>query len=299
MKKLTALLLMISLLLCCLPCRCLADEEKSTLADVMPIDEKGTYSCTYGGDTRKFILCLPEKAEGPIPTIFMLHGSGSSASAFRVDTKMDEAACSRGYAVVYLSAAKNKISRTIPPAWNSGIGETGVDDAGFLTALAQYGREAFGFDAQRTYLAGFSNGAFMVHRMASAADGTFAGYASIAGMMPEKAWNARSNPGKICFLQVNGTKDDSVPMHLNGSAQASKDPAIEDVISWYVSEAELTQCTSEELCPGTMIDKYTDGQTDTAVWFALIEDGHHAWLKKEVSGFSANELILDFFDSIR
>lgn len=297
MKKLATVPLLL-LLLCFIPRIASAEAGHAPVEQVLCIDGSSSYTCVYCGDTRKFIVCLPEEKKSPLPAIFMLHGSGSNAESFRLAVKMEQDACRQGYAVVYLSAAKNKISRTIPPAWNSGISETGVDDAGFITALAEYMWDAFGFDRQRTYLAGFSNGAFMVHRMAAEGSDVFSGYASVGGMMPEKVWNNRDHPGKINFLQINGTKDDAVPMHLNGSAQTSKAPAIEDVISFYASEAALTECASEELCPNTTIDKYTDAEKSAAVWFTLIGGGHHAWPVSSDSGFNANDLILDFFNTI-
>ena len=67
---------------------------------------------------------------------------------------------------------------------------------------------------------------------------------------------------------------------------------------FYASEAALTECASEELCPNTTIDKYTDAEKSAAVWFTLIGGGHHAWPVSSDSGFNANDLILDFFNTI-
>lgn len=254
------------------------------------------YLCAYIKDQRKFSLYLPSSIQEEIPAILALHGSSRSVYSFKEDTHLDDIACSNGYAVIYVEALPNKIDKTIPTGWNSGVGDTGNDDLGFLRSLAKYTQEEFSFDPNRTYICGFSNGAFMVHRLALEANDVFKGFVSISGMLPKSIWDNKKSIEKINLLQVNGTKDDAVSMHLNGSANYSKDTAIEDVINYYINQCKLDNYLEEQYTKRTTIYKYENSKSKA--WFALIEDDHHSWPQEKYMEFDAGNLIIEFFDSL-
>lgn len=83
------------------------------------------------------------------------------------------------------------------------------DDVGFLEALVTRVTADWAIDADRVYVAGFSNGAFMSNRIACEASQLFAAAALFGG---------RVEPGFECtpevavpLLQVNGGRDEVVP----------------------------------------------------------------------------------------
>ena len=262
------------------------------------VGTNGSYTCTYLGTEREFLVCPPEIRTESSPVIFMLHGYGSKAESFQLDTKMDKTACPQGYTVIYVSGIPNPTDKTSASCWNSGIAASPVDDTGFLKALAHYAWENLGCDADRTYAAGFSNGAFMVHRLALEAADTFSGFASVAGMTPEQTWENRTSIGPVSFLQISGTKDDVIPMRANTAAGHTNAPAIEDTLDFFISEGKLEQTEETALSEKSTLTKYGGSTAEACVWSVVIEDGSHTWPREQFAGFDTNSLILEFFDTI-
>lgn len=86
---------------------------------------------------------------------------------------------------------------------------------------------------EEKYVAGFSNGGFMSHRLAVQGKGTFSACICAGGDMSKSVWIRKRPKTKISFFQISGEKDDAIPKHSNGTAEASLDPAIEDVLEYY------------------------------------------------------------------
>lgn len=274
------------------------------------------FTCTYCGNKRSFILCLPENAGGelqtnasianfggglqtnasvansggglqtnasvsnPTPTslILMLHGYGSNGESFQLQTHFDGQAAAHGYAVAYVDGTGDPEDKTSAAGWNSGIKDSPKDDIGFLSSLASALQEKYGF-SDKVFAAGFSNGAFMIHRLALETE-KFTAVASVAGFCPLKVWENRPEQIKTGILQINGTKDDVVPMKANGSARFNKNPAIEDVMDYYKTAFSFEKT-----------------ETFEPVRHILIKDGRHSWPEKAFCGFDVNEEILNYFDS--
>ena len=148
------------------------------------------------------------------------------AEGMKLNTEKD--ANRLGYAVAYATGAPNPNDRTSSTGWNSGIADSPNRDVEFLSALAEWLKSEYRLDSERVFVVGFSNGAFMVHRLALQTGDTFEAFISVAGMMPESMWEARPiSDISVSFLQVTGQKDDVVPKNSDGSADHSKAPAIE------------------------------------------------------------------------
>lgn len=242
----------------------------SKIEDLTSTDDKN-FTCTYKNTKRTFFIDFSEQQVEPAPVIFMLHGYGSSAKDFKLQTGFSTSANSRGYSVVYIDGIPDPDDKTSSTGWNSGIKTSSKDDLGFLINLQKVLQQKYNFS--KFYAVGFSNGAFMIHRLAVQSK-SFTACASIAGFLPEAIWKKRPAKIKTAFLQINGTKDDVVPMIQNGSAKRNKNPAIEDVIEYYkkaYSNPDLIE-------------------------YILIQDGRHSWPQKQFAGFDVNEVILDFFD---
>ncbi len=284
--------------LCALPIfllsGCAPARKAEPLSDVTYLNETD-FTCVFDGAEHDVIVRLPEEPKGA-PLVLMLHGYGNNAENFRLITRFDKDAVPRGYAVAYVTGAPDPEDPTSALGWNSGIGDSTNRDVEFLTSVAAYLQDTYGCDPQRTFAAGFSNGAFMTHRLAVEAPDVFRAVVSVAGMMPEKIWEERTQEPTAGIFQVTGEKDDVVPKNADGSAKYAKAPAIEDVMDYYVSANRL--CAKEEFPLGKKgrLVKYLDPDSDTQVWDLTIEDGRHSWPEETFTGFSINALILDFLD---
>ena len=287
LKRLIALLFVLLLA----PARAHADG----LTDVTPAED-GLPRCVFDGVAHSFLLALPETAEGA-PLVLMLHGYGGTAESFRLDTGFDRAATARGYAVAFVTGAPDPGDRTSATGWNFGEGSPEKRDTAFLCALADTLVREYGLDGDRVFAVGFSNGAFMAHRLALETDGVFAAVVSVAGTAAESVWENRPGSLHVGLLQITGEKDGVVPRHSDGSARYAKSPAIEDVIAYCAAANGLDKMDSVSIGESSVLTKYSSDGSDRRVWHALITGGRHSWDAERITGVNTNELILSFLDT--
>ncbi len=273
-----------------------AAETSGTLSDVVNLKEN-SFSCSFDGVKHKFILDLPERTEGA-PLVLLLPGYGNTAESLRISVHFEKQANAQGYAVVYVTGAKDPNAPLSSFGWNSGISAGGNDDTAFLSELAKYLQEEYSLDEKRTFAAGYSNGAFMAHRLAMEAGDIFSACVSVAGLMPLKIWEARNERNDVSFFQITGEKDDAIPKNSDGSAKHAKDPAIEDVMAYWAASNGLDLCGSEATGNGSVLTKCRGEQTPNQVWDLMIKGGRHSWPGTDLNGIDANGLILDFFETV-
>ncbi len=267
--------------------------DNDSLEEIVPIGDN-RYSCSYHGVKHDFIVDLPESAEGS-PLIVVLHGYGSTAAAFRQNTGLEKDAVPRGYTVVYVTGAAPPGDRTASTGWNYGNNAPGNDDLGFLSALARSVQKQYRTDETRIFAVGFSNGAFMAHRLALEANDTFSAVVCVAGSMSEPVWKSRPETCSVGVLQITGEKDNVIPKHCDGSADTSKMPAVEDVIDYYTAANGMEPIVETEKTEnGSLLVKYRGSSSDRQVWHLLVKDGRHSWSSERVTGINTNQLILDY-----
>ena len=239
-----------------------------------------------------YIVELPE-TQKDAPVVFMLHGFGGNAQNFKNDTHFEKEALSRGYAVVYVSSSD--------AGWSSGAGLDKSDDVKALCVLAKKLQKEFHFDKDRMYAAGFSNCGFMSHRLAVQGKGTFSACVCVAGDMSKSVWVKRKSKTKTSIFQITGEKDDAVPRHSNGTAEASFDPAIEDVLEYYALSDDLDINSPEETTvgAGSVLTKYSSPKEKEQVWHLIVADGRHAWPSEQFNKININSMILDFLDEVQ
>jgi poly(3-hydroxybutyrate) depolymerase len=209
---------------------------------------------------------------------------------------MEEDAVPKGYAVVYVTGAPDSTDPTSANGWNSGISKNENDDVGFIVSLTEYLQDEYGFDKDRTYAAGFSNGAFMMHRLAMDAQDVFSAVASVCGKMSKSVWDRRYGSNQVGVLQISGEKDDVVPKALDGSATYAYDPGIEDVMQYWADSNGISQCVDESIGKNSTITKYGDTEGHK-VWSVMVKDGRHSWYDEGLTGIDVNGLIIEFFEA--
>ena len=267
--------------------------ERGTIDDLEQTGEF-TYTCSYEGVAHDFILDLPEDCDGA-PLIVMLHGYGQSASAMRSEIHMEEDAVPLGYAVVYVTGAPDSADSTSACCWNSGVSDNENNDVGFIVTLTGYLQDEYGLDKDRAYAAGFSNGGFMMYRLAMDAQDVFTAVASVCGKMPQSVWDRRYESNHVGVLQITGDKDELVPKELDDSAKYGIDPAIEEVMRYWADSNGITGATEESIGKNSTILKAGDGD-GRKVWSVMVTGGHHGWYDESITGIDVNGLILQFFD---
>lgn len=293
MKKLILFFLLLELFTSL--CGCGREDEQKQYLENIVWESETKITCTFDGVKQYALLDLPEKTE-EAPLVLMLHGAGQSPEGFREMIHFEKQANPLGYAVVYVAGATNPSDTTLPVGWNSGISSTGNRDVEFLVTLAEYLQQEYLFDKERTYAVGFSNGAFMVHRLAMEASDTFSAVASVAGKMPARIWEERNKKNKISVLQITGEKDEVIPKHSDGSAKTAIDPAMEDVMEYWANSNGLELTETVTVGPKAALEKFGSKEKTTKVWHLFVKDAHHSWYSEKINKIDATAVILDFFE---
>ena len=147
----------------------------------------------------------------PRNLVIGLHGYSGDGRQFAYYTALHNAFGS-DTVVVYPDASEPKSGQKT--GWNAdfccGSGwKNKVDDVGFLEALIAQQRQKYGIAADRVFIVGFSNGAFMAQRFASERPGLVRAVVSGAGTIGTTGANGKQlqPTTPVPMLLTHGTKD--------------------------------------------------------------------------------------------
>lgn len=171
-------------------------------------------SFTFEGNVRDYRVYTPVgfSSSNTYSLVIGIHGLGDNMTNFsNAFTDFCQIADTANIILVYPQGMSNFIGN----GWNAGAGTLGIypsptiNDVGFINALTDTIHAAYPTNVQQTYLFGFSNGGFMVQRMACESNGKFAAIASLAGTLGNQITSC--NPArKIPILHFHGTADVNV-----------------------------------------------------------------------------------------
>ncbi len=257
-----------------------------------------------GTDQRSYILHVPANYDGSqaLPLVYILHGYGGTAKSMVKQTSMNEKADQENFFVAYLQGTDSSEGK---PAWNSGLmSDPGFnpDDLGFVRGLTTTLEAHLNVDAHRIYAAGFSNGAFMSHRLGADLSDILAGVAVVEGTVGASldggaTFNTIPTPkGPIPVLMIHGLKDANLPYDGGQGVRIYAKPVSDEVDFW----------TSADTCTGTPEEKisitgnfsskdYSACANGSEVELYSVTNGHHEWPTFDHTGFSATDAIWDFF----
>jgi polyhydroxybutyrate depolymerase len=235
-----------------------------------------TGTLVHSNTTRNFRLRLPKdfSPAEKLPLVFNFHGFTSNASQQELYSGMNSLADAERFAVCYPNG--------INAAWNVGwaFGST-ADDVGFTEAMIETFVTQYGFDRNRIYACGMSNGGFFSYHLACRLSDKIAAIASITGSMVPGSIN-NCNPGRtIPVMEIHGTADDVVL--YNGSAGIST--SVDSVMAFWSNHNDCTGTVIKENLPDintqdqSTVEKYsyTLCKNDHTVLLYKIIGGGHTW----------------------
>ena len=260
-------------------------------------------SITHDNIERTYTYYIPVSTiSGPMPLVFVLHGTTQSGEAMIDITEFNALADANSFIVVYPDG--------IDGIWNVGLDAVGstADDLGFIEALANKFHNEFNADAQRTYSCGFSAGGYLSHKLACESSVCFAAIASVAGTMVPAVQNTCSPSFTTSVLQIHGTADFVVA--YGGNAQSGL--GVTDLMSFWsdtfgCSETPtVTALDNSNLFDLSTVDlhDYSPCSASTELSLLKVNGGGHMWPGTSVllSGLgtinqdiSATEEIWNFF----
>lgn len=175
-------------------------------------DKKLFFSSKRLFNGRAYTLVVPKHITPDTKIILGLDGLGGSGKRFAYYTSLHNVDPN---AILIYPDPQNPNQKGVRPGWNAdfccGSGWVQkVDDVAFLRELTLYIARQHGVPDAKKFAVGFSNGAFMVQRLAIESPGLFTAVAEVAGSIGTVDTSLRpQNP--IPILLVHGKKDRTVP----------------------------------------------------------------------------------------
>jgi polyhydroxybutyrate depolymerase len=239
-------------------------------------------------DLGTYQIALPEDGGAGAPVMVFLHGFGSQGRNVIRNTALVESVLARGYALI----APDGIVRQpggrrgwhFLPEWD------GRDETAFLTGVVADSAARFGTSTDRTILAGFSSGGFMVNYLACAAPESFAAYAPVAGgfWKPHPARCA----GPVRLFHTHGWTDAVVPLEGRslGGGRFQQGDIFGGLVIWRHANACADEKPTGFSREGDVMRRVWNAcAPDSALELALFPGGHTipAWW---------SDMILDWYE---
>lgn len=253
-----------------------------------------TAQITTGSGLRQYKSYHHQSGQQQMKVVLMLHGLGRS---------MDDVDLTSWKAIAdtanLLLVSPQALDYTMPVAgnigacWNSGIVlentplgtitlNPGIDDVGFLKALIDTVKSRFSVDADKIYVCGFSNGAFMAQRLACEAPGQFRAMASASG---SKAMAIQNCMGRtLPMAHFHGTDDGVVTWNgvfNSGIITAQAGISVDSLIQYWKSRHQASFADSVNL--GVATDpvwmthyRYVQNGRERVALYKIY-NGTHSW----------------------
>lgn len=159
---------------------------------------------------RSYLVYLPSSYTGDeaMPLVMVLHGRPDTGAGIASITDMNLTAEKHGFIAVYPNGIRREWNyiKDLPI-----YPELGQDDFAFIRSLIADLSTDFNIDQERLYVTGFSNGGFMVNRLACEMPDQFAAFASVGGAAFTGLQNVCPPYASVNMLLMHGTNDVSIP----------------------------------------------------------------------------------------
>ncbi len=260
---------------------------------------------------RVYYVYLPHSySKTPMPLLLSLHGGDGTALAMASWSRLNDLADKFGFIAVYPQGYDKH--------WQDGRRNNlygKIDDVGFIQAVITSLSQEYLVNTKKVYAVGYSNGGFMVQRLACEIPAQITAVCSICASRLEDMTYSPTVPEPIMFIL--GTADPYVP--FNGGPVLRTDPNAPGVV---YSAAQTIQfwlqynsCTStgsvifNRTYPDktTALVKFFQSPDNNDVEFCTITGGGHTWpgvknplppsLLGVTSPFGANASLWSFFSS--
>ncbi len=272
-----------------------------------------------GGEERWYDRLVPSGYDGrPVPLVIDLHGYLSGAEGQAAMSQLGVVAEREGFVLATPQGNSDL------PYWNATPEPDLPDDVGFVADLIDDVSGSVCIDADRVYVDGLSNGAFLASRVACDLADRVAAVAAVAGLLlPEGCAPARPMPVLAIprtadrFVTFAGPPNPALAdLEWNEESRAAFDGlAFGDVTEAAAAWAELDGCDPESdrtaVSDAVELVAYANCTGGASVELFVVDGGGHAWPGSAFSHASAaiigpttddidaTELIWDFFEEQR
>ena len=253
---------------------------------------RSTVSITVGGLARSYLVARPAGAgTASLPVLMELHGCCTTPA---VELDRSGFLDVTGPAILVYPAGYDK-------HWNAGAccGTTDADDVAFVAAVVkQVLAEQEDADADRVYLAGYSNGGRMAYRIACERPDLFAAVA-VFGAVNAKAC---TDPAPVPLLVAAGTADPELAISAGATRHTVNgylEPTVQEQVEQY-RQANRCRAGPVTSTAGSLTSStWTDCESGDPVQLSLYVGGDHAWPQAAGATQAVAQVIWTFFERVR
>jgi polyhydroxybutyrate depolymerase len=255
------------------------------------------------GKSRTYIFHLPNNLKNNAPLVFVIHGYGDSSKGIQNFTKMDSIADKYGFAVCYPEATLGADGLR---SWNVGYSNYGVDDIGFIYALASFLQKTYKLSAKNTFCTGMSNGGDMTIQMACLKPELFKAVAADVGCLMHWLFDSCKIKNIAPIFMINGTDDrttfwegeEDYPAIVRNGYMGTR-----QMVSIFVGLNECALVKIDTLPDVNKSDssfvvreKHSNCKNNSQIWFYSIVGGGHDWpgVQGNMDFFASEEIWLFF-----
>jgi polyhydroxybutyrate depolymerase len=170
---------------------------------------------------------------------------------------------------------------------NTSADQAGIDDVGFINKLTDTLIARYNIDTQRIYLCGFSNGGFMVQRMACETPLRFAAMASLGASMDTLLYQICSPSKPLPMAFFNGTADPAMPYGGGPMQNPQVKPVVpvDTAVQLWVTKNNCQSALPVFSFPDTFpadsstaeLYRFTNCDCNADVSFYKLINGGHTW----------------------
>jgi polyhydroxybutyrate depolymerase len=260
------------------------------------------------GKKREYIIYIPNGLASNSPLIIALHGYTDNDSAFMNYTELNKVADKNGFAVCYPQGLTDSSGKTFWQVGYSFHRNEDVDDVSFLSTLTKHLQTVYGFNKDRTFVTGMSNGGDMCILLACKRPDLFKAAAPVVGCMMKVVYDSCSSSTPIPVFMINGTEDKITwwDGDLNDKQHYGAYLPVLTTFDFFVMKNKCTNLLSDTIPDSNTRDssyiitnKYIGGINGNQVWLWTVVKGGHDWIGKEGNfDLNASEEIWNFFKLI-
>jgi polyhydroxybutyrate depolymerase len=243
-----------------------------------PLD--ATWNLTVNGVARTAKLHVPAAYDpsAGTPLYIGLHGLNSSGDDQAKITHMIAKSDTEGFIAIHPDGTG------IPLGWNGGAccnpaSSSGIDDVAFISALIDKAESQLCIDTHRVFAGGFSNGAFLAHRLGCELADKVVAIGTVSGVIGTPT----CTPSKpVAVFHVHGMSDLVIPY---GGGGVNGNISVADSIAKWVANDACTGAPSTTFTHGdaTCVN-HGSCAASTDVTLCTIDDGGHQWPGGDSSG---------------
>lgn len=247
---------------------------------------------------RKYIVHLPPTYSNSVatPVVIVLHGGSGNYQSVQGFTQMNFVSNQNNFLAVYPQG-----QGSAPPgfSWADGRNTTadqaGIDDVGFINKLIDTLQTSFNVDTNKIYICGFSNGGFMVQRLACQTPEKFTAFGGL-GCSIDTSLIQTCNPSKpVPMAYFSGTGDPEVPYSGGSMTNPVVTPIVpvDTAVQFWVNHNNCQTAVPVVFVPDTVQSdsstvefyKYTNCDCNADFYFYKIINGGHTWPGVPISMF--------------